>query len=1082
VLFTDMVDSTALLARAGAGVADDVRRHHFGLLRDAIGVFGGQEVKNLGDGIMATFDSAAAAVSCAVAMHQAVDRHNRRASEPAGLRVGIALGDADHDDGDWFGLPVVEAARLCNEAGSGEILTTDLVRAVARGRVAETFRVLGQRTLKGLDDAVVVVRVEWERPEGAGAAHLPVLLERAARDVFAGRTAERDLLVRWWKEVTEGDRRLVLVSGEPGIGKTRLVAELASELVPTGATVLYGRCDPELGMPYSPWVDALAGYVESAPADVLARHVGRHGGELARLVPELARRVPDIAPPRTGDAETERWWLLDAIVGLVSDAAADAPVLLFLDDLQWADRPSLQVLERLVEAPNRLAVLVVGAYRDSEVVGSALESCLARLRPVPGVEPLPLDGLSLEEVGALTAAAAGCELGCEPDLVRDLWTETDGNPFFVTELLRHLQETGALDAGGVAHDSITLPASIRDVIGERVRRLGPDAQAVLAAAAVLGRPYQGDLLAAAAGVDMDTVVDVLDAAMVAALVTESDSEPGTFDFTHCLIGHSLYDALLLPRRRLLHERVALALESEGAPDDGDAAAELAHHWQEAANGAALGRAADYAALAGDAAADRLAPDQAVCWYMRALDLADRSGALSGTARTELLIRLGAAQRDAGDAGHRRTLLDAAALAMSTGDGARLARAALENSRGFFSFLGQTDSGRVRVLEAAIESAPDDGTRARLLALLASELLFGAPLARRRELADRALELARGVGDPATLAFVLTRRFFAIFDPSTLEERRAELDEAMLLTERAGDLMARFVARTLQGHAAVEAGDRRTWDEALAEAGVLAGQLRQPTVLWVHKWWQSTSALVDGDLERAEHLALEAYEAGERAGQADAGLFCGAQVSAVRLHQGRVEEYEAMTIAAVAQYPGFPWLRAGLTEAAVELGRPEEAAVDLLREVNTGFTSVPDDPGRVLTLCIYAEVAARLEDKAACLMLTRLLAPASGQMAGESIVVFGAVDRLLGEMALVLGRDEEGESLLRAAMQIEDRMGAVCAASRTRQALVQFLHARGRPGDAEEAERLVAAVADVAHRYDIHEVQRRLEELEKELQP
>jgi class 3 adenylate cyclase len=260
VLFTDLVGSTELRVRLGEEAADALRRTHDALLSDAITRHGGSVVKGLGDGVMATFESAADGVAAAVAVQQAADAHGRRQpSEAIGVRVGLSIGDVSTEEGDVFGVPVVEAARLCAAATGGEILAAELVRALARGRGGFAFEPMGDLELKGLAEPVPACRVLWEplleRAEASGAAvPIPAPLAGALTTVYVGRDELRARLAEEWQAARTGAPRTVLLAGEPGVGKTRTAAELSRAAFADGALVLFGRCDEDLGVPYQPFV------------------------------------------------------------------------------------------------------------------------------------------------------------------------------------------------------------------------------------------------------------------------------------------------------------------------------------------------------------------------------------------------------------------------------------------------------------------------------------------------------------------------------------------------------------------------------------------------------------------------------------------------------------------------------------------------------------------------------------------------------------------------------------------------------------------------------------------------------------
>jgi len=542
VLFTDMAGSTALSSRLSPDVADEVRRGHFSILRQAVAEAGGTEVKNLGDGLMVVFATASAALACAVAMQQGVERDNRAHERAVGLRVGLSGGEVTTEDDDYFGDPVVAAARLCATGDGGQILAADVVRAMAGRRSPHRVHGIGPMVLKGLPDPVPAVEVLWEPLPGraAGTTPLPDLLAARPEVGVVGRESELAMVADAAKRAASGEgREVLLVSGEAGLGKTALVAEAARAAFDGGACVLFGHCEENLATPYQHFAEALTHYVTHAPDDRLRAHVEAHGSELSRLVPALASRIPDLPPSRATDADTERYLLFGAVVGLLAMASQHQPVVLVLDDLQWADAGSLQLLGHLTGSQQPLQLVVLGAYRDTELSRShLLLSTLAALRRQPKVARIELAGLDESGVVLFMEAAAGHFLDdAGRRLARGLHRETDGNPFFVGEVLRHLSETGTIyrDSTGrwVGADGLEtagMPDSVREVIGARVGRLGAPAGRVLSLAAVIGRDFDFDVLARAAGTSEDDLLDVLDAAAGVALVRERAAAPGRYYF------------------------------------------------------------------------------------------------------------------------------------------------------------------------------------------------------------------------------------------------------------------------------------------------------------------------------------------------------------------------------------------------------------------------------------------------------------------------------------------------------------------------------------------------------------------------
>ena len=569
VMFTDIVGSTALASRVSPDTADELRREHFAVLRQALAATGGTEVKNTGDGLMAAFASPSSALACGVAMQQGVDRHNRVQAHSIGLRVGLSCGEVTPDEGDYFGDSVIEAARLCAACDGGQILAARVVALMAGRRNPHECRSVGPMALAGLPELVETVEVLWEAlPDISGGVTIPLpsrLTYRPAVGVV-GREAEIGIIDEAVKRVAGGaGREIILVSGEPGLGKTTLVAEAARGAAADGACVIFGHCEEDVARPYELFAEALGHYVTHAPEAHLLEHVANHGSGLAPLVPVLARRIPELAESLATDADTERYLLFAAVIGLLAEASARGVVVLVLDDLQWADAESLSLLRHVAATEQPMRLLVLATYRDSELSqADRLRDTLGVLHRYRGVSRIDLAGLDDAAVVSFMKAAAGHDLDESGiALAHAVFLETDGNPFFVSEVLRHLNEVGAIrqDASGrwVAADAVgrmPLPDSVRDVVGGRVARLGPEAARVLSIAAVIGRDFDLDVLAEATGATEDELLDVLDAAIAVALVREVQGSPGRFTFAHALIQQTMYEDLGPTRRARAHRQVA----------------------------------------------------------------------------------------------------------------------------------------------------------------------------------------------------------------------------------------------------------------------------------------------------------------------------------------------------------------------------------------------------------------------------------------------------------------------------------------------------------------------------------------------
>jgi len=583
-LFTDLERSTEILQKLGDDEAQVLWRTHFGLLRNAVAARGGQEVKNLGDGLMVAFSSALDGLACAVAMQQEVHRHNQHQEEGRRLRVrvGLHVGEPIREEHDYFGMPVVVAKRLCDHAQGGQILASDLVRRLVGSRGGHAFRDMGPLSLKGAAELLSAYEVVWEPAaeelaaplspgveERAKPLPLPPLLAAGDRTTFVGRIRELEWLRQCWERVRTGQRRLVLLTGEPGIGKTRLAAEFALAAHAEGATVLFGRSDEAAALPYQPFVEALRHYVVACPPEELRSRLGATATELAELVPELAQRLPDLPmAPTRDEPERGRHRLYDGFSTFLAKASQASPTVLVLDDLQLADRPTLLLLRHIVRSPEQSPLLILGTYRETEIVRThPLAEILADLRRDRAFERVSLQGLDEGDVGALIGAWAGQEMPLA--LIQAVHELTEGNPFFIEEVLRHLAETGAIyrrDAGWTTRlsvDEMGIPEGVRDVIGQRLSRLSEECNSILTIASVIGRQFDLDALERASDLSIDRLLNVLEEAVAARVVDEVPDMVGRYSFSHTLVHETLYGELTTTRRVRLHGQTLKYADSNG---------------------------------------------------------------------------------------------------------------------------------------------------------------------------------------------------------------------------------------------------------------------------------------------------------------------------------------------------------------------------------------------------------------------------------------------------------------------------------------------------------------------------------------
>jgi DNA-binding SARP family transcriptional activator len=938
------------------------------------------------------------------------------------------------------------------------------------------FPTLGSETLETAADASVPV---------------PGVLRDAAGEIFVGRGPELEVLMHAWKDASVGERRAVLIGGEPGVGKTRLAAELATIIAPESAGVLYGRCDEDLGIPYQPWVEALRHLVGHEPREFLAEHVARYGAELGRLIPELAQNVGDVSPTPAGDPEAERHLLFSAVVALIARVCSDNPVLLVLEDLHWADKPSLLLLRHVIASTDPRGLMVVGTYRPSDLAAEhPLTDVLALLHREQHLQRVDLRGLDDAEVVALLEAAGHTLDDAGVALAHALYRETDGNPFFTREILRHLAETGVIyqrdDGRWIAEvdfrDQGRLPTSVREVIGRRVARLGEETEHVLRAAAVIGRDFELDLLAGVTDHSEEHVLDLLDAAIHSVLIREVPQRPGRFSFSHALIEHTLYEDLGPTRRQRLHLRIATALETLCSEDPGDRVGELAYHWAHATRPADVAKAVGYALRAGDHALAKLAPDDAVAWYGQALELLDCQPRPNELARCEALVGFGIAQRSAGDPRYRDTLLGAADLAQRLASPALLVRAALANKQlGRTSVLVPIDQERVDALEAALTAT--DGTetpqRAMVLATLAAELTR-VDADRARALSDEALVMARRVDDDLTLWEVLERRPFAIWSPATLDERTANAHELREVAERLGDSTLPLGTANTLVNAATCRGD-------LVEADkYLDGMIRvaRDTGLAPSRDLAATSLswreLLAGHIDAAEQAACEALQIARQAGEPNALPYYRAQIYAIRRAQGRFDEIIEPLEQIVFENPGVPAHRATLVRALCAVDRLDDARAIFEPLAANRFTDFPFDLVWLASLTHCAEAAASLKHPAAARRLATLLAPWRDQLAFTGITCEGSVARPLGLALATAACLDEADEAFAVAAAVHQRIDAPIELARTQVNWARMLARRGQSGDPDRARALLDPALTTATNLGLATIQHQCQALLGEL--
>jgi class 3 adenylate cyclase/tetratricopeptide (TPR) repeat protein len=648
VLFSDVVGSTDLTTSRGDEAAQDILRAQRELVRGQVEEHSGHEVKSIGDGFMVAFGSARRAVACAVGIQRALVEHNRGQSpdEQVQVRIGMNTGEVLQEEADLFGEAVNAAARIAGKAKGGQILISETTRGVI-GRAKDVELVdRGRFRLKGFPERWRLFEVVWQEEKPAVG---PALVERTP---FVGREAERVELRRCVEQAASGQGVLVMIGGEPGVGKTRLAEEIALEARQRGLLTLTGRCyEMEGAPPYIPFVEIVEAAARVVRPEALRDALGDSAPEVAKLMPELRRIFPDIPAPPELPPEQERRYLFNGMRDFLARAGRVQPMFLVLDDLHWADDSTMLLIQHIAQQLHEMPLLVVGTYRDVELdVARPLARALQELTRQRLAHDLTVKRLPEAEVAAMLRALSG--QGPPKLLVDAVYTETEGNPFFVEEVFKHLAEEGKLfDAEGrwradLQVSELEVPRGVRLVIGQRLERVCEECRSVLTTAAVIGRAFTFELLEVLSEADADALLDAVDEAERANLVASAQDgqAEARFTFAHELIRQTLLSGLSLPRRQRMHLRVAEAMERVHARDVEEHAADLAHHLYQAGSAADPEKAVRYLSMAGERALAAAAFEDALRHYGSALSL---QPADDRRVRADLLHERGLALRGLG---------------------------------------------------------------------------------------------------------------------------------------------------------------------------------------------------------------------------------------------------------------------------------------------------------------------------------------------------------------------------------------------------------------------------------------------------
>lgn len=878
--------------------------------------------------------------------------------------------------------------------------------------------------------------------------------------VFVGRQREIALLLGGLSEASSGRGRLFLVGGEPGIGKTRLADAFAQEAKSRDALTMWGRCWEEGGAPaYWPWIQSLRGLLTELDPETLHMAAAGQGGVLAQMLPELRDYLPDLPEPPSLSPEAARFRLFDALVGFLVRISQHRMLVFVLEDLHAADDPSLLLLQFLAGQLANGKILLLGTYRDVEVSRDhPLAPVLAELSRSQATTRIDLAGLSEPDVARFIMSMEGQTPSEE--LVSSISRETEGNPLFIEEVVRLLVSEGRLWTYA-GDERIPIPEGVREVIGRRLGGLPADCHRILTIGAVIGREFSIEVMQRITGRTAAELLETLREAVSAKLIANTHEEPGRFRFAHALIRETLYEDLMPADRVRLHREVGQVLEATYAPNPEPHIEELAYHFYEAATGGDVRKAVEYAMSAGKRATDLLAFEEAVRLLNMALRvLRDHPDELQ---RCEALLRLGEAQARSGATPiAKETFLQAAEIATRMDQPEMLARAAIGYA-GRFSFArAATDRQVIPLLRQALDAlgVEDSLLRATLLGRLAGALRDQPSLEPRASLAREAVEMARRIGDPATLFYALVAEWAAsLLGPDGVDQQIIVAEELNALAEKVQDReriadvgWVRFIRFMTRG----QIWEARAQQEVMARA---AHELGQPSQLWYAGVIETVLTLSDGGFDDAEKLIRQTMDYGRRAQAWDAEASRLFALFVLRREQGRLNELEEDIRRALVTHPGYRSLRVMLLIVLLDTGRGEEARVLFDQLAEDDFAMFPKDNEWLFATTLLAEAANILDDDDRALVLYEQLRPYEDLVAlAASEVSVGPVALALGILAAQLGHHEEAAAYFETALGLSLQMQARPWVAHTYHSYATLLAARNQPGDRDKAvEQMMAAL-------------------------
>jgi class 3 adenylate cyclase/tetratricopeptide (TPR) repeat protein len=1085
VLFCDMVESTNLSARLSAEEMHELISVYQETVAGAVKRYGGYVAKFLGDGVLAYFgwpiayeDHAERAIRAGIAAIAGVEGLKTSAGARLQSRVGVAsgrvvvgdlAGGGVLDRGQVAGETPNLAARLQGAAEPGQILIANSTRRLA-GHAFE-FEALGARELKGFPHRVPVFRVASER-EVESRFHAT---RGKSLSQFVGRNSEIGILLDRWELAKSGQGQAVFVSGEAGIGKSRLLEALMERVQDEPHESIRLQCSPyHTTSALYPVIQRLSRSVGLAAdddaatrAEKLDRLLERYGETLAEVRPvydELLSLDLGHASKLADLSALERKELtLRTLANRVLLAAKRAPVLLAVEDAHWIDPSTNELLRDIVLRIHGAPIYVLLTHRPDWSPDWA-----KGLSHVTGVA---VGRLTNQQIRLFIRSILGA---VSDRLVDRIAERTDGVPLFVEELTRSILESGA-----DANEDIEIPDSLQGSLMSRLDRLSATSREVAQVAAVIGREFDRDLLAQVAALVAPILDDALRQLLTAQLVVMGGTSQQSLLFRHALIQDAAYQSLLTRKRVHFHHAIADAIV-QSHPDIAATQPELvARHYTE---GRADGLALPYWMKAGERALERSANYEATDHFSNALALAERlpDGPERTTETLAARIRLAEALNAVGRFKEAAThCITAAEQARRANDTESLVRVALGYDIAQYHAGEPLDQSVALLAEAEAKiDRDDDKQRCLILSRLARAHLILGDAEKSGSFGRRASDLARRLGDHRSLFNLFFNRFVVprqVASASDAQSRLSEVSELVELSQSINDDEVKGRALSMDAYVSAELGDRARLDRSLAAIRELGDVRQRLNLQWIARHGAAMLAILDGNFAAAEDFAREGQKLGRlTVGDQFEGVY-GIQMFSIRREQGRLAEVAPVVKRLIDENPDEKAWLPGFALIAANLGF-EEAARRRLRELaETGF-EIPVDAKRSASLSCVAEVAFLLGDSDAAERLYELMSVYRHMTitAGIVTVCYGAASRYLGMLATTLGEFDEAEAHFEHALEMNQRIGTRPWLAHTKAEYAKLLRRRGRRGDSERAEALANEAWEIAAELDMVLLKRRLQ--------